>query len=242
MSRVIIIYRRTLLIMVLVIVGLSMWGIEAIYADSMWKLNMFEPGLKNKIVILDPGHGGADPGAVWDSLYEKTINLNIAERVAQHLDNRGIKVFLTRGQRGGLNPHKAMDRMERRANLNKRKQFGIDHKGNIYVSIHTNSVNDPQVSGVAVFYHNSGDYNKLLAQSVAARIEKQIGSKVLVQQANYMVISENPIPAILIEVGFITNKDDRTKLKDETYLNTLAGSITLGLEDYAKTLGQNDKI
>lgn len=237
MARVVILYRRSLIIFILVVLGISVWGIEYIYADSIWKSRMYEPGIKDKIIIIDPGHGGADPGALYGDLLEKDINLDISQKLAAQFKNNGIDAYLTRGKNGGLNPDKIMSRNERRINLNKRKNFGQDKKGNVFVSIHTNSFNDPSVSGIAIFYEKNNGYSKSLALSVAEKIEGQFGERVVVQQANYLVIKDNPIPSVLVEVGFISNYNDRTKLADDKYRSTLASCIAKGIEQYTSRLG-----
>lgn len=233
MKRIFVIEKKKIILLAVILIGLLLIGIKSAYDQRTWKASLFIPGFNNRVVIIDPGHGGADPGAVTNDVLEKDINLSISKKIATILAENGIQNYLTREESGGLNPHKPMNRMERRENLTKRKQYGIDHQGNVFISIHANSLNDSSVSGIMVFYGQSSQYNKLLAESVANEISKATGRRVPVKTARYLVIHDNPIPSILVEVGFLSNKNDLTNLTDNNYRGKLAGAIVHGIQDYS---------
>lgn len=233
MKRIFVFNKRKLLLTAIIVSGVLFAGFKTFYEQKSWEASLFIPGFNNRVVIIDPGHGGADPGAVSNDVFEKNINLSIGKKIVAQLADKGIQAYLTREETGGLNPDKPMNRMERRENLNKRKQFGIDHKGNVFVSIHVNSLNDPSVSGTMVFYDQSSQYNKLLAECVATQIAKETDRKVQVRTDRYLVIHENPIPSILVEVGFLSNYNDLNNLIDNKYQDRLAEAIVRGIQEYS---------
>lgn len=180
-----------------------------------------EKQLQN-IVILDPGHGGVDPGTVIDNIKEKDINLKIALKVKEKLEQKNITVLLTRdGDYDLASPE-----------VNRRKKSDFDHRirrinesgANYYISIHLNYLENKSYFGPQVFYTKENkdlaiqmqnDFNKTLNVN---REAKKIPNTI------YMY-SKLKVPGVLIECGFLSNDEERKKLLDDNYIDNLASII-----------------
>lgn len=178
-----------------------------------------------RFVVLDPGHGGTDPGAVANGLQEKAINLDVAKRAQAILKNKGISVYMTRTTDVFIP-------------LASRVDLAVKSGGNAFVSIHTNAAT-PAASGSETFYSAALDQraqdSKQLATFIQNRLYKAMSNTNRgVKEAGYLVIGSNPLPAALVELGFITNSTDASKLASATYKQRSAEAIAGGIEDYYK--------
>lgn len=188
-----------------------------------------------KIIVLDAGHGGRDPGAVYThdgvDYQEKVINLAVAKKVKDILEREGIRVEMTR--EGDTFPE-----------LTKRPEFANKLGAAMFVSIHTNSIegrND--VTGIEVYYsktNNSDRYgltSKKLATDVYKNLIKNTGAEQRgVKTEQHAVTRRSEMPAILIELGFITNKEETLKLYSEEYQDLLAKAIAAAIIDNMNTV------
>jgi N-acetylmuramoyl-L-alanine amidase len=169
------------------------------------------------VVMIDPGHGGGDPGAVGiGGLREKDIVLSISQQVASLLEQESIQAILTRADDRGLE-------------LSTRVQLAQRANANYFVSIHANSLNMSRsdVNGVETFYYNSG---RELAQSIQNSIMQNVDMNNRgVKQANFYVLRNTSMPAALVEVGFVTGREDAAKLNDAGFRTTMAGAIARGI-------------
>ncbi|WP_418790328.1 N-acetylmuramoyl-L-alanine amidase family protein [Phosphitispora sp. TUW77] len=205
--RILLISRRIVAAMVVFLLLAAMMQVSDSYARFRWEKEIFLPGLEGKTVIIDPGHGGADPGAVSGRYRESDLNMEIAMVLKRQLEDNGVKVKLTRDYDEGLVPEKKMTYFEQWTNLRERKKFAAEEKGHLLLSIHTNSHRDPRVSGAIVFYADE------ISAGLAAEIQDKLNTLGLkkreAEKKNFLVIKDNPMPAVLIETGFITNEHDR---------------------------------
>ncbi|MGN4126659.1 N-acetylmuramoyl-L-alanine amidase [Lysinibacillus sphaericus] len=186
-------------------------------------LNQGSP-LKNRIIILDPGHGGKDPGAVVGSTSEKSITLKVTTLVKQKLEAAGAQVKMTRT--GDTYP-----------SLQDRVDFTNANFGEIFVSIHVNSASSTSAQGTETYYAiSTGDMYQEdidLATFVNNQIVTNLNMKNRgVKEQQYYVIRNTLIPAILVELGFLTNSEDRGKMTDDQYIELFAESIYKGISQY----------
>ncbi|NMO97982.1 N-acetylmuramoyl-L-alanine amidase family protein [Paenibacillus lemnae] len=181
-----------------------------------------EPGAKGKkLVVIDAGHGAHDPGAISVSKKkEKDFALSLALKTAKLLQNdKNIDVVLTRSDDTFL---ELRDRVKIANNL----------KADVFISIHANA-GPSSASGTETFYERSS--SKSLANVIHKHMLKAVGLKDRkVKYGNFHVIRETNMPAILLEVGFLTNKTDESKLFDNNVQNRVAQSIVDGLKEYIK--------
>ncbi|WP_291755389.1 N-acetylmuramoyl-L-alanine amidase [Lysinibacillus sp. UBA5990] len=189
-------------------------------------LNQTAKPLQNRVIILDPGHGGKDPGTVKGSVSEKSITLKVSTQVKQLLENAGAKVYMTRT--GDTYP-----------SLQDRVDFTQANYGEIFVSVHVNSAANTSAQGTETYYAiSTGDMYQEdidLATFVNNQIVSNLNMKNRgVKQEQYYVIRNMVIPSILVELGFLTNTEDHNKMTNDQYVNLFAESIYNGILQYYK--------
>lgn len=172
-------------------------------------------------IVLDAGHGGKDAGANHGDLYEKDINLAVAKKTKALLSEAGYKVKMTRED-------------DTYAALSDRVAFANRRNAKVFVSIHCNSSEDGSGNGIETFYAESKNWNsEKLAESIQTNIVNATGAKDReVKTADYAVILGTDMSAALVEVGFLTDKNERTLLQNEDYQQKLAEGISEGILDY----------
>lgn len=179
-------------------------------------------------IVLDAGHGGRDPGAVGNGLQEKNITLDLVKRIQKGLSAyENVQLLLTRD----TDVFVELGERCRKANV-----FSAD----FFLSVHINSNAKTTAKGFEsyVYPNTSGTtkgYQKAIhAEIVAASHLKDLG----VKEANFQVLRETHMPALLTESGFISNADDANLLKDEKFLQMVADAHVTGI---AKALGLKAK-
>jgi len=197
---------------------------------------IFASSVNKKIIVIDAGHGGWDPGKVGknDEL-EKDINLIIAERLQMLLELGGATVFLTRATDVALGDTKNTD-------LKARTTMPTDMQAHIFVSIHQNAFPSDKVKGAQAFYFDGSDEGKRLAEAIQERIRSYLdvsNRKEAKAHSDYFVLKKSATPAVLVECGFLTNSEELRLLVDENYQERMAWAIYMGILDYFKVLESN---
>ena len=201
------------------------------------------------VVVLDPGHGGQDSGAMCGGVMEKDLTLDVACRVDRLLDSEGVATLMTRLG-------------DSYVSLADRAAFGNRAKESIFISIHFNEDNKPVASGVETYYAahqiNSGstfaswlpffsrppsNLPKPESQSLAGFIQEALVARTRsvdrgTQAKQFFVIANVTSPAVLLEGGFLTNKDDVSKLGSEDYRDKLATAVADGILHYREAVSQ----
>ncbi len=189
-----------------------------LYVDFLTPQQVYD-----KVVVIDAGHGGGAPGAIKQEIMEKDINLAIVLRLKELLDknDRNIGVYYTRTE--DTNP-----------TFEQRAQLGGKTEANLYISVHSNSTTDGQMSkynGTEVMYdelkEEEGLSSRHLAQICLEEITGATGSKNngLTYGNGIYIIRNNEVPAALIEVGFMTNQEELNKLNSPEYQKQAAQGI-----------------
>lgn len=200
-------------------------GVTGYVHKSYIKLmNTAGSSVKGRVIILDPGHGGKDPGAVKEGSSEKAIVLKVGTLVKQKLEKAGAKVYMTRT--GDTYP-----------TLEDRVAFTKKNYGEVYVSVHVNSASSSSASGTETYYNvSTGDQyeeDKKLATYINNEIVTNANMKNRgVKEGPFYVIRNMMIPSVLVELGFISNPSDREKLINDKYVEIFAQSIYNGIVDY----------
>jgi N-acetylmuramoyl-L-alanine amidase len=185
---------------------------------------------KRELIIVDAGHGGKDAGATSkkENYEEKSLTLETALLVADHLKQLGYKTLMTRKQ-------------DVYVPLETRAEIANSSSADLFVSIHYNYSVSKEVEGVEIFYYKEGkiplsprvSQSKILGQEVLKKIVSQAGAESRgVKQANFAVVRETHMPAILIEAGFLSNPEERARIHDLKYRQQLAKSIANGIDAY----------
>ena len=175
------------------------------------------------VVVVDPGHGGPDPGAVGISgLQEKEIVMDISRQVAAALEQQGIQSVLTRTTND-------VD-----VDLEPRVSLAERINATLFVSIHANSISlsRPDISGLETYYYQSGAG---LARSIHNSVLQGTGIQDRgVRTARFYVLRKTTMPSVLVEVGFVTGRDDASKLSTAAYRKQMADSIARGILQYLR--------
>lgn len=188
-------------------------------------------GIGGKTIVLDPGHGGSDPGAIGPTgLQEKQVTLPIAEYLKSILEAKGAKVILTRTTDVDVyGPHASgVDELQARVNV------ANGNRADAFISIHINSFSNPNVGGIATYYFDGSDQSKKLASAVQGQIAEHSGfnGDRGIQPGNLYVLRHSLMPSILVELGFISNPKEEEHLKEMSTRQEFANELAKGLELY----------
>lgn len=174
-------------------------------------------------IVLDPGHGGADPGAesTDGKLFEKNMTLSTVKIVKEQLEKLGANVVLTRSSDTFIS-------------LSSIAEISNNAKADAFISFHfDSSENANEASGTTTYYYN--DTNK----NLAADVNKYLAANLPLQNrgyefADYQVLRENKRPALLLELGYMNNDSDIASIKTKAYQKKIATAVVAGLKDYFK--------
>ena len=179
------------------------------------------PTTKRFRVVLDPGHGGRDPGAISViGMFEKYINLVVATEAARLLKQRGVDVWLTRGTDIYLT-------------LEQRAAMGNRLKAHLFVSVHADSAVSRTAKGFTVYVaRRSSRQSRAAAGAIVASMKSTALSSRGVRKANYRVLVKTRGPAVLVELGYLSNRVEAAKLSKPQFQKTLAKAVAKGICNY----------
>lgn len=202
-----------------------------------------EPEDKNVTIVIDPGHGGRDPGKVGvNNCLEKDINLSISILLKEMLEQEGIKVIMTRQEDVGL--YSESDSNKKRADLNNRVSIINSSGAQLAVSIHQNSFGEGYVKGAQVFYYAKSEEGRKLAEMLQEQIKKTIGDgnhRKAKANDNYFMVTKTNCPLVIVECGYLSNPVEAELLLKKDYQAKMASGICQALLDYieANHLGES---
>lgn len=196
--------------------------------DSRRSVSAMLP-VENKVVIIDAGHGGFDPGKTGaNGENEKDINLKIASYLQQYLEQSGAVAIITRSDDSALGDSK-------KADMSCRKSIVNDSGGDILISIHQNSFTSKKAAGAQVFYYKTSTEGKRLAESIQQSLIDTVDSentRAAKPNSDYYVLRTTEIPAAIVECGFLSNPEEEKKLNDDEYQQKTAWAIYKGILNY----------
>ena len=206
-------------------------------AGRGWEMALGErvtEGTDQKVVVVDAGHGGRDPGKVGvDGCLEKDLNLEIAKKVQAILEQQDIKVIMIRDTDKGLyeeqtSNKKVQDMKNRCALINETEPDCV-------VSIHQNSYHEEYVSGAQVFYYSSSAEGEALAEALQSELISYADPENHRQaKANdsYYLLKKTEAPIASVECGFLSNWKEAAKLQDDGYQSRIAWAVSMGILMY----------
>ncbi len=213
-----------------------------LFKENVWPVTAYRGAYQT--VVIDPGHGGIDGGTGDPSeLLEKHVNLNVAIKLREILDNKNFNVVMTRDKDVSLEGKSPLNASRYRRDLDARKRI-INEHGDIFVSIHVNAQpNRPEKRGVQIFYYPSSEESRKLANEIRIAVNDTVYKKFLgflgtdnikaeMIPNDYYVLRETNVSGVLIEIGFITNYEDKRLLASERYHKKIALAITNGILEY----------
>ena len=200
-------------------------------------VNTFAIDNSDKVILIDPGHGGIDGGAQSKAgTIEKDINLQIALKLRDNLEEKGYKVYMTRDEDEGLYQKGNTVREKKREDLNRRVEMKKETECDIFISIHQNMFPQSKCYGAQVWYaSNDNSYN--LATVVQDSIKESVkdNNKRVAKPAAeaYLILRDKYEGAsILVECGFLSNPDEEAKLKSDEHQNLIVEGISVGIDKY----------
>ena len=190
----------------------------------------FSAGLRGKLIVLDPGHGASDPGAIGPrGSYEKTLNLNLGLKVKTILEQAGAKVAMTRQTDVDLSTPDMSDRDELRA----RTMVANNRKADLFISIHHNSSANSDLTGTTTYYYRKSAYDVLLAQCLQSAMVRGGGlDNIGIRTANFFVVKNTWMPAALLEIGFMSNPREEQLLASPAFQQKMALAIVAGIDQF----------
>ncbi|PTM54648.1 N-acetylmuramoyl-L-alanine amidase CwlD [Desmospora activa] len=189
--------------------------------------------LSGKIIVVDPGHGGRDGGAVSrDGLVEKEVTLAIALQLRDYLQEAGALVIMTRETDRDLADDGA--RKRKAQDLYRRAQMVKENDADLFISIHLNAVPSPRWSGAQTFYYPTLEDNELLAGHIQNELVRNLENTKRKERhsGEIYILKTSSVPSALVEVGFLSNPEEASRLAQEPYQNLLATSIYHGVISY----------
>lgn len=181
-------------------------------------------------IVIDPGHGGRDPGANVGALLEKEINLDIAKRVKSYLENQGYRVHLTRTTDTNLVNWKKNGSYQR-ASLQERIDIAKKHSYPILISIHCNSSSNRNHSGPQTFYKEGDLEGEKLAVHIQGQLAQLRKTNRQAATGEYYLLNNAPFPTVIVEIGFLSNEQDRKMLSEGEFRQRVAQAIGQGIRD-----------
>lgn len=198
----------------------------------------------NVQVIVDAGHGGEDGGAVAGDIYEKDINLKIAQKLSAYLQKAGFHVTQVRTEDISVYDEGIESISEKKtSDLHNRLELFNSDLDNIVISIHQNRFTDSRYSGTQVFYSPNNEDSEKLAEAIRASVVSALQPdntrECKAADESIFVMNGAKVPAVLVECGFMSNTEELSKLTDERYQSQLAKCIYKGFMEYYNGRNQN---
>ena len=193
-------------------------------------------GTQTKLkVVIDPGHGGNDPGGIGVSgALEKDVNLSVALFLKANLESQGMEVIMTRDTDKALYSSESSTN-KKKEDLAKRIEIITETNPDFVLCIHQNIFTDAKYSGAQVFYYQESEESARLAACLQAQLIAGVdpdNTRVPKSNMNYYMLKNSPVPIVIVECGFLTNAEEEAKLGTEEYQRKLAWNIYLGTMQY----------
>lgn len=180
---------------------------------------------KEKVVVIDSGHGGSDPGKIGiNNALEKDINLQIAQKIQKLLKEQGVKVVMTREDESSLGESKVED-------LKARVELINQTKPSLVVSIHQNSYPEESIHGAQIFYYThskEGEGAAKILQETLREIEPENHRQAKANDT-YYILKKTEVPVVIVECGFLSNRKEAEQLCSEEYQMQVAEAVTKGI-------------
>ncbi|MBA9087379.1 N-acetylmuramoyl-L-alanine amidase [Fontibacillus solani] len=216
-----------------IVVGIVAYEIPATKVWKYWSLP-----LAGVTIAIDPGHGGPDGGAVSkQGVIEKEINLAVSLYLRDYLQQSGAVVVMTREEDQDLADENTKGYSKRKTqDLKRRVRFIEEHQAKLFVSIHMNAVPSSRWSGAQTFYSSNNGASINLAEMIQEELKRNLENtdRVAKQSDKSIYLLETlKMPAVLVEVGFLSNPGESALLGDEAYQRKVAASIYQGILRYS---------
>jgi N-acetylmuramoyl-L-alanine amidase len=211
--------------------------------DDSW--NSWNLPLSGKIILVDPGHGYPDPGAGPKDAIEKDIALSVSFKIRDFLQQQGALVVMTRETDTDLADPGLKGYSKRKAqDLRRRVEMINDPQVDFYISVHLNAIPEPQWRGAQVFYSPQFIENKRAAKFIQAELRRNLENtdRRAKPMASTYMLKYAQKPGVLVEIGFLSNPEEKEHLKTEKYQEQVAAAVYNGiLRHYTKENEEKDE-
>lgn len=195
-----------------------------------------ETAEKEKVIVIDAGHGGADPGMIGiGGLEEKGINLAVSMKLKEALENQGFTVVMTRQEDKGL--YEEGTRNKKVQDMQNRIEVMEKAKPILAVSIHQNSYTEESVKGPQVFYYETSAEGQKLAVNIQSALNTELSTERPRKEkgnTSYFLLKKSPCVLNIVECGFLTNKQEAELLQTEEYQQKIVEAVAKGIVQYMK--------
>lgn len=211
----------------------------AVYFFAYWRTaqtssGSVAAGKEKPCVIIDAGHGGVDPGKVsTGGALEKDINLEIAKKLQLFLEQEDVEVVMTRDADAGLYDEGASQKKVQ--DMKRRVELIESTKPAVTVSIHQNSYHEEYVHGAQTFYYANSEQSQLLAEKIQQMLLNTIdknNTRIAKANDSYYLLKKTSSPIVIVECGFLSNREEAQKLESDYYQEKVAWAIHMGILQY----------
>lgn len=214
------------------------WQMASLQDEYVWMGRAWTDfGSEKPCIVIDPGHGGDDPGKVGvTGCYEKDINLEIAGKLKKFLEAEGIEVILTRDGDYGL--YSEEDNNKKNADMKNRVKKIEEVKPLLAVSIHQNSFVEEKIQGAQTFYYAKSKEGKCLAEQIQESLIKTLdeeNKRVAKANDNYYLLKNTTYPLVIVECGFLSNTKECELLETDYYQEKVAWAVYMGIMRFLNT-------
>ena len=221
------------------VVSFTLMFVAIFEIESASEETMKHMPVTNKVIILDAGHGGIDPGKLSNDklIQEKDVNLSITLKLRELLESSGAVVVLTREDDSSLYTEDGSKtiRQKYNENLKNRKKIIQESNANMFVSIHSNAFTESKYYGAQTFYPKGKEDSCELSKTIQNELKRVVdntNNREMKATDDIYVLKDNEIPSVLIECGFLSNDKEAKLLNDEQYQEKIAWAIYVGIQKY----------
>lgn len=219
--------------------------LATIFISAIIFANTAKDPLAGKNIVIDPGHGGIDPGTNDGGIFlEKDINLQISLKLKDILESRNSNVELTRSSDISLDNQNNLSSSRHKRDLLARITRFNSGKYDLFISIHVNRSSNNRAIGPLVLYSSNFPSSGILAASIQESLNKHIKTELKVDtkrkpvRSSDFILKYANIPGVIVEAGFISNPHEKKLLLNESYQAKLVQSICKGIENYFKNINE----
>ena len=188
---------------------------------------------RNYTVVIDPGHGGTDPGSIGykTKIHEDKLNLEMSKLLKKKLESAGINVVMTRETDDALID--GAGRKWKRKEMEARRELIIKTRPNMLISLHQNSFTNHSLRGAQVFYDKKSEISKLIAESIQEQFKLNLDKSIKAPSpGDYFMLKCSSAPSVIVECGFLSNEQDEKLLQSPEYQEKIINSIYRGIVNF----------
>ncbi len=188
---------------------------------------------RNYTVMIDPGHGGTDPGSIGykTKIHEDVLNLKMSLMLKDKLEKAGINVVMTRTSDEAL--IEGRGKKWKRAEMEERRKLIVKTRPNMVISLHQNSFTNHSLRGAQVFYDKNSDISRQIAESIQEQFKLNLNKSIKAPSpGDYFMLKCSNAPSVIIECGFLSNEEEEKLLQTDEYQEKIISSIYKGIVNF----------